>query len=127
MLTDWHLMSSTLLMLMLILRPVWLRLNQWKLFFKITLRDDFMLSQGVIEHNTSTYMTRNAHMVRHLYMDFHVAMQHVNIDVLIFDYLFKATTLRSRTMILGQTCFISYSMKMSGLFMMVSRLYLLSQ
>ena len=44
--------------------------------------------------------------------------------MLIFDYLFKATTLRSPTMILGQDCFISYSMKMSGLFMMVLRLYL---
>ena len=31
----------------------------------------------------------------------------------------KATTLRSHTMILGQACFIPYSMKMSGLFMMV--------
>ena len=42
-----------------------------------------------------------------------------HIDALIFDYLFKATTLHSRTMILGQACFIPYSMKMSDLFMMV--------
>ena len=62
-----------------------------------------MSSQEVVEHNTSTY-----------------------IDVLISDYLFKATTLRNRTMILGQTCFISYLMKMGGLFMIVLRLYLLS-
>ena len=29
-LIDWHQMSHTLLMLMLRLRPVWLRLGQWK-------------------------------------------------------------------------------------------------
>ena len=74
MLTDWHLMNSTLLMLMLSLRPVWLRLDQWKLFLTITSNDDFMTSQGVVEHNTSTYMTKNAHVVKHLYMDFHVAI-----------------------------------------------------
>ena len=73
-LTDWHLMSSTLLMLMLRLRPVWLRLDKWKLFFMITSRDDFVSSQGVVEYSALTYMTRNAHVVRHLYMDFHVAI-----------------------------------------------------
>ena len=73
-LTYWHQMSNTLLMLMLKLRHVWLRLDQWKLFFMITSRDDFMSSQGVVEHNASTYMTRNAHVVSHLYMDFHVAI-----------------------------------------------------
>ena len=93
------------------IRPMWLRLDQWKLFFIVTSKDDFMSSQGVVEHSASTYMTRNAHVVRHLYI----------------DYLFKVTTLRSRTMILRQACFIPYSMKMSGLFMMVPQLYLLSQ
>ena len=57
-LTYWHLMSSTLLMLMLRLRPVWLRLDRWKLFFTITSRDDFRSSQGVVKHSASTYMTR---------------------------------------------------------------------
>ena len=61
-------------MLMLRLRPMWLRLDQWKLFFTITSRDDFMSSQGVVEHSALTYMTRNAHVVRHLSMDFHVAI-----------------------------------------------------
>ena len=41
------------------------------------------------------------------------------IAALIFDYFFKANTLRSCTMMLGQACFIPYSMKMSDLFMMV--------
>ena len=27
--------------------------------------DDFMSSQGVVERNASTYITRNAHVVRH--------------------------------------------------------------
>ena len=71
---DWYLKSSTLLMLMLRLRPVWLWLDQWKLFFTITYRDDFMSSQGVVERSASTYMTRNAHLVKHLYMDFHIAI-----------------------------------------------------
>ena len=61
-------------MLMLRLRPVWLRLDKWKLFFMITSRDDFVSSQGVVEYSALTYMTRNAHVVRHLYMDFHVAI-----------------------------------------------------
>ena len=61
-------------MLMLRLMPVWLRLDQWKLFFTITSSDDFMSSHGVVEHSASTYMTRNAHVVRHLYIDFHVAI-----------------------------------------------------
>ena len=53
-----------------------------------------------------------------------VACQHRCVD---FGYLFKATTLRSHTMIHGKTCFIQYSMKMSGLFMMILRSYLMSQ
>ena len=67
-------MGSTLLMLMLILRLVWLRLDQWKLLVMITSKDNFMSSQEVVEHGASTYMTKNAHMERHLYMDFHVAI-----------------------------------------------------
>ena len=67
-------MSNTLLMLMLILRPVWLGLDKWKLFFTMTSRDDFMSCQVVVEHSASTYMTINAHVVSHLYMDFHVAI-----------------------------------------------------
>ena len=47
------------------------------------------------------------------------ACQHL---VLIFGYLFKATTLRIHTMTLRQAYFIPYSMKMSVLFMMVQRL-----
>ena len=40
-LLDWHLMSSSLHMLMLRFRVVWLSLGQWKLFFTITYRADF--------------------------------------------------------------------------------------
>ena len=40
-LIDWHPMSSSLHMLMLRFRVVWLRLDQWKLFFTITYRADF--------------------------------------------------------------------------------------
>ena len=47
------------------INAVWLRLDQWKLFFTITYKDNFMSSQGVVERNASTYMTRNAHVVRH--------------------------------------------------------------
>ena len=43
-LIDWHLMSSSLHMLMLRFRLVWLRLDRWKLFFTITYRGDFMSS-----------------------------------------------------------------------------------
>ena len=39
--------------------------------------------------------------------------------MLIFDFLCKATTIRSRTMIHRQAYFIQYLLKMSGLFMMV--------
>ena len=53
-------------MLILRLRPMWLRLDQWKLFSMITSRDDFISSQGVVEHRASTYMTRNAHFVKHV-------------------------------------------------------------
>ena len=42
-----------------------LRLDQWRFFFKITHINDFMSSKEVVECSTSTYMTRNAHMVRH--------------------------------------------------------------
>ena len=64
-LIDWHLMSSSLYMLMLRFRVVLLRLVQWKLFFMITYRADFMSSQGVVERSASTYMTKNAHVERH--------------------------------------------------------------
>ena len=52
------------------------------------------------------------------------ACQHRCVD---FRLFVQATTLRSRTMILSQPCFIPYSMKMNDPFMMVLRLYLLSQ
>ena len=47
--------------------------------------------------------------------------------MLISVCLWKATTLLSRTMTHGQAFSIKYSMKMSDLFMMVLRLYHLSQ
>ena len=40
----------------------------------ITTRDDFLSSQREVEHLSSTYMTINALVVRHLYMDFSVVM-----------------------------------------------------
>ena len=52
------------------------------------------------------------------------ACQHRCVD---FRFFVQGSTLRSRTMIHGQACFIQYSMKMSDLFMMVLRLYHLSQ
>ena len=57
-------------MLMLRLRHTWLKLGHLRLFFTITTRDDFMSSQREVEHIASTYMTINALMIRHLYVDF---------------------------------------------------------
>ena len=74
MLIDWHLMSSSLHMLMLRFKVMLLRLGLWKFFFTITYKADFMSSQGVVEHIVSTYTTKNAHVERHCYMDFHVAI-----------------------------------------------------
>ena len=31
-------------------------------------------SRSVVKHSASTYMTRNTHVVRHLYMNFHIAI-----------------------------------------------------
>ena len=61
-------------MLMLRLRHMWLKLDHLRLFFTITTRDDFMLSQREAKHITSTYMTINALVVRHLYIDFPVVI-----------------------------------------------------
>ena len=46
----------------------------------ITTRDDFMSIQREVEHIASTYMTINALVVRHLYMDFLVVIlqQHIS-------------------------------------------------
>ena len=61
-------------MLMLRLRHMWLKLDHLRLFFTITTRDDFMSSQREAEHIASTYMTINALVVRHLYIDFPVVI-----------------------------------------------------
>ena len=50
-------------MLKLRLRHMWLRLDNLRLFFTITTRDDFMLSQRAIKHITSTYITINVLVV----------------------------------------------------------------
>ena len=71
---DWHQISSIPHMLMLRLRHMWLRLDHLRLFFMITTRGDFMSSQKEVEHIASTYMTINALVVRHLYMDFPVVI-----------------------------------------------------
>ena len=61
-------------MSMLYLRHLWLNLDHLRLFFRITTKDDFMSSQREVEHIASTYMTINALVVRHLYMDFPVVI-----------------------------------------------------
>ena len=61
-------------MSMLRLRHMWLKLDHLKMFFMITTKDDFMSSQRKVEHITSTYMTINAVVVRHIYMDFPVVI-----------------------------------------------------
>ena len=45
-----------------------------RLIFMITTRDDFMSSQREVKHIASTYMTINAFVVKHLYMDFPVVI-----------------------------------------------------
>ena len=45
-----------------------------RLFFTITTSFNFMSSQREVEHIASTYMTINALVVRHLYMDFLVVI-----------------------------------------------------
>ena len=45
-------------MLMLRFRIMLLSLVQWKLFFTVTYRADFMSSQGVVERIASTYMKK---------------------------------------------------------------------
>ena len=61
-------------MLMLRLRHMSLKLDHLRLFFTITIKDDFMSSQREVEHIASTYMTINVLVVRHLYMDFPVVI-----------------------------------------------------
>ena len=55
-------------------RHIWLKLDHLRSFFKITTKDDFMSSQREVEHITSTYMTINTLVVRHLYMNFPVVI-----------------------------------------------------
>ena len=61
-------------MLMRRLRHMWLKLDNLRLVFMITTRDDFMSSQREVEHIASTYMIINALVVRHLYIDFPVVI-----------------------------------------------------
>ena len=96
MLIDWHLMISSLHMLMLRFRVMLLRLVHWKLFFTITYRADFMSSQGVVECIASTYMTKNAHVERHRFTDFscsHIiaACQHRCVDFRLFVQSYYTT------------------------------------
>ena len=59
-------------MLMLRLRHMRLKLDHLRLFFMIKIKDDFMSSQREGEYIALTYMTINALVVIHLYMDFFV-------------------------------------------------------
>ena len=67
-------MRSILHMLMLRLRHMWLKLDNLRLFFTITTKDDFISSQKEVEHIASTYMTIKVLVIRHLYMDFPVVI-----------------------------------------------------
>ena len=87
-----------------------------------------MSSQGVVEHSASTYMTRNARGKTLIY-EFpcsHIiaACHHRCVDFRLFVQGYYTMQSYYDT---WEACFIPYSMKMSGLFMMVIRLYLLNQ
>ena len=53
---------------------MWLRLDHLRLFSTMKIRDNFLSSLREVEHIALTYMTINALVVRHLYMDFHVVI-----------------------------------------------------
>ena len=77
---------------MLRLMHMWLRLDQLRLLFTITTRDDFMSSQREVEHIASTYMTINALMVRHLYMDFPIVISPYDGPTIVPFKLMKRTS-----------------------------------